>query len=68
VRHGLFCVGCCWALMAVLFVGGVMNLPWIAALALAVAVEKLVRGGPLVGAALGAALIVGGVVKLAVLF
>jgi predicted metal-binding membrane protein len=68
VRHGLFCVGCCWALMAVLFVGGVMNLAWIAALALAVAVEKLVRGGPLVGAALGAALIVGGVLKLAGLF
>ena len=45
VRHGLFCVGCCWALMALLFVGGVMNLAWIAALSVAVALEKLLPGG-----------------------
>ena len=31
--HGLFCVGCCWALMALLFVAGVMNLLWVAAIA-----------------------------------
>ena len=42
-RHGLFCLGCCWALMALLFVGGVMNLAWIAALSIVVAVEKLRR-------------------------
>ena len=41
VRHGLFCVGCCWALMALLFVAGVMNLLWIAAIAAFVLVEKL---------------------------
>ncbi len=40
VRHGLFCLGCCWMLMALLFVGGVMNLLWIAAIALLVLIEK----------------------------
>jgi predicted metal-binding membrane protein len=39
--HGLFCVGCCWSLMLLLFVGGVMNLAWVAVLALVVFVEKL---------------------------
>jgi len=40
MRHGLFCLGCCWMLMAPLFVGGLMNLLWIAALALLVLIEK----------------------------
>jgi len=39
--HGLYCLGCCWILMALLFVGGVMNLLWVAALAAVVLVEKL---------------------------
>lgn len=43
--HGAYCVGCCWLLMALLFVGGVMNLLWIAALTLLVAAEKLLPGG-----------------------
>ena len=43
LHHGLYCVGCCWALMALLFVGGVMNFLWIAALAAFVVVEKLAR-------------------------
>ena len=41
VHHGAFCLGCCWALMALLFVGGVMNLYWIVGLAVYVAIEKL---------------------------
>ena len=41
LRHGSYCVGCCWFLMALLFVGGVMNLAWIAGIALYVAAEKL---------------------------
>jgi predicted metal-binding membrane protein len=41
IRHGLFCLGCCWSLMLVLFVGGVMNLAWIAGLALVVFIEKI---------------------------
>lgn len=43
--HGLYCIGCCWLLMALLFVGGVMNLLWIAALAALVLAEKLLPGG-----------------------
>lgn len=49
VRHGTWCLGCCWMLMALLFVGGVMNLAWIALLALLVLIEKLAPAGPLVG-------------------
>ncbi|MEO6564932.1 MAG: DUF2182 domain-containing protein, partial [Casimicrobiaceae bacterium] len=45
LRHGGFCLGCCWALMALLFVGGVMNLAWVAALSIAVAIEKLAPHG-----------------------
>jgi predicted metal-binding membrane protein len=41
LRHGAFCVGCCWVLMGVLFVGGVMNLLWIAAIAVFVLLEKV---------------------------
>jgi predicted metal-binding membrane protein len=41
VIHGLYCLGCCWALMLLLFVGGVMNLAWIGGLALLVLAEKL---------------------------
>lgn len=40
VRHGLYCLGCCALLMLLLFVGGVMNLGWIALLTIAVAAEK----------------------------
>jgi len=41
IKHGYFCVGCCWMLMALLFVAGVMNLLWVAAIALFVLVEKV---------------------------
>lgn len=67
VRHGLFCVGCCWALMALLFVGGVMNLAWVAALSIAVAIEKLAQRGERLASALGLGLIAAGLVKLLVL-
>jgi predicted metal-binding membrane protein len=49
LEHGGYCLGCCWMLMALLFVVGVMNLIWVAALALFVFVEKLLPGGPHVG-------------------
>jgi predicted metal-binding membrane protein len=58
--HGAFCLGCCWLLMALLFVGGVMNLAWIALLSLLVAGEKLLPGGRLLGLAAGLAFIVWG--------
>jgi len=53
LRHGLFCVGCCWALMALLFVAGVMNLVWVAAIAGFVLVEKLMRHGAAAGRVAG---------------
>jgi predicted metal-binding membrane protein len=46
LRHGTYCVLCCWALMVLLFVLGVMNLTWIAFLAAFVLIEKLASGGP----------------------
>ena len=51
-HHGLFCVGCCWLLMALLFVGGVMNLLWIALIAAFVLLEKIARLGTRTGRAL----------------
>lgn len=55
LQHGLYCIGCCWALMALLFVGGVMNLLWIAALMVFVLLEKLVPGWRYFARASGAA-------------
>jgi len=46
LHHGAYCVGCCWALMGLLFVGGVMNLLWVAVLAGFVLLEKAVARGP----------------------
>jgi predicted metal-binding membrane protein len=60
-RHGLYCIGCCWALMALLFVGGVMNLFWIATLAILVLLEKVVPFGRIFARAAGVAFIIGGV-------
>ena len=65
VRHGMLCVGCCWALMALLFVGGVMNLAWIAALSLVVAVEKMAPGGERLAMVLGIGLMAAGAARLA---
>lgn len=45
LSHGLYCVGCCWVLMGLLFYGGVMELRWIVGLAVYVAIEKLVPAG-----------------------
>lgn len=42
-RFGLYCTGCCWALMALMFVGGVMSLAWMAGLTLFILLEKLTR-------------------------
>ena len=64
IRHGVYCLGCCWALMALLFVGGVMNLLWIAALAGLVTIEKLAPKGEAVARALGAVMIGAGAVRL----
>ena len=63
--HGSYCVGCCWPLMALLFVGGVMNLLWIALLTLVVAAEKLLPFGRYVAIASGVAYLAGGAMMLA---
>ena len=64
ILHGAYCVGCCWVLMALLFVGGIMNFAWIAALTLMVAIEKLVPRGEWLGRAAGLALILWGAIRL----
>lgn len=65
LRHGLYCVGCCWALMLLLFVGGVMNLLWIGAITIFVLLEKLAPYGAQGGRLSGLALVVAGASVLA---
>lgn len=66
--HGAFCVGCCWFVIGLLFFGGVMNLYWIAGLALFVLFEKTVPAGHWLGYATGVALLVWGAGMLALAF
>lgn len=63
-QHGLYCLGCCWMLMLLLFVGGVMNLAWIAGLALLVLVEKLAPAGHWIARGAGLVLLVWGLATL----
>ena len=58
--HGIYCLGCCWSLMLLLFYGGIMNIYWIAGLATVILVEKIAPVGIWVSGLLGAALIVWG--------
>lgn len=60
LRHGAFCVGCCWALMALLFVMGVMNLAWVAALSAFVLIEKATPYGRIIARAGGFAMLMAG--------
>jgi len=60
LEHGAYCVGCCWMLMLLLFVGGLMNLAWIAALSAFVLVEKLAPAGHWVGRIAGVAVVLWG--------
>jgi predicted metal-binding membrane protein len=64
LRHGCYCFGCCWFLMALLFVGGIMNLVWIAGIAVYVACEKLLPLGRGLSRAAGGALIASGAIVL----
>ena len=59
-RHGVFCVGCCWALMALLFVAGVMNLFWIVLLTLFVILEKVAPYGDVIARVVGLGLVIAG--------
>ena len=61
LHHGVFCLGCCWALMCVLFVVGVMNLFWVAAITAFVLLEKVGPAGVWVARIAGVAMIAIGV-------
>jgi predicted metal-binding membrane protein len=61
VRHGAYCIGCCWALMALLFVGGVMNILWIAVLAILVLLEKATPVGRVIARVAGVVFVAGGI-------
>ncbi|HYB10777.1 MAG TPA: DUF2182 domain-containing protein [Alphaproteobacteria bacterium] len=63
--HGAYCVGCCWALMLLLFAGGVMNLIWIAGLSIIVIIEKSAPFGRGFGWAIGGVLLMAGIVLVA---
>ena len=63
--HGVFCLGCCWALMLVMFAAGFASLIWMAALATLTAYEKVGRRGPLVARAAGVVLLASGAIVLA---
>jgi predicted metal-binding membrane protein len=65
LRHGLYCLGCCWALMCVLFVVGVMNLLWVALLTGFVLIEKMGPSGLIVARVAGAAMVIAGIVRIA---
>jgi predicted metal-binding membrane protein len=64
LAHGLYCIGCCWALMALLFVGGVMNVLWVAVLAILVLVEKVLPKAWFIPRGLGLVLIAAGLIFL----
>ena len=57
VRHGAWCLGCCWALMVALFALGAMSLTWMAVLAALIAAEKLLPWRRIAIAAVAAALL-----------
>jgi predicted metal-binding membrane protein len=59
-KHGFYCLGCCWFLMALLFAGGIMNLVWIASLAIYVLIEKISTHGQFIARAAGVALVLVG--------
>ena len=63
--HGVYCLGCCAALMLLLFVGGVMNLVWITGLTLLVAIEKLAPSGASAAKTIAVLLIAAGAVLVA---
>ena len=59
-HHGVYCLGCCWALMALLFVGGIMNLYWVIGLALYVIIEKTLPFGEIISKSTGVVLVCAG--------
>jgi len=66
--HGAYCLGCCWALMGLLFFGGVMNLLWIGGITLFVLLEKAAPHGRTAGRLAGGALVIAGGMRVAAWF
>ena len=64
MRHGAYCATCCWALMALLFVAGVMNLLWVGGLAVFVFAERVLPGGQVVSRIAGTLLLVAGMLMI----
>jgi predicted metal-binding membrane protein len=64
--HGAYCVGCCWFLMALLFVGGIMNLFWVAGLSVFILLEKMTKIGSGLGKAVGGVLSAAGLALIAI--
>lgn len=62
LHHGLFCIGCCWMLMLIMFVGGAMSVLTMALLTVLILAERILPAGPFVTRAPGFALIAAGVV------
>jgi predicted metal-binding membrane protein len=60
IKHGGWCIGCCWALMAVLIALGVMHLGWMAAVATVILAEKILPGGSTTSRVIGGVLLVAG--------
>ena len=67
LEHGAYCLGCCWALMGLLFFGGVMNLLWIAGITLFVLLEKVLPIGARAGRVAGTGMVICGLVLLALM-
>ena len=63
-QNGLYCLGCCWVLMSLLFLGGVMNLLWIAVITLFVLIEKILPYGDIGGKIIGLAMVIVGCVAI----
>jgi predicted metal-binding membrane protein len=66
LEHGAFCLGCCWVIMTLLFYAGVMNLLWVAGVALYILLEKLAPAGRLISRLAGVVLILWGVTVLVI--
>ena len=67
-KHGLLCTGCCWALMALMFVGGVMNLLWMVVITAVILIEKVAPRGDIFAKIAGVAMITSGIYFIAVNF
>ena len=61
VHHGAYCLGCCWVMMLLLFVGGVMNLAWVGGIALYVLIEKVAPAGEWISRGVGLVLVLWGI-------